>query len=194
MREARGWLRAKRERSLSHLSYPMGVRMQFYTIFGVVITAAIAATSIAASSAQPLCKRFSTFAVTRLNEPVSPCKLYFYADRFAHNERESYFRVIVQRDKAITLEDGEPRSEGGLQPYSYRWVILDAGGHVERSWLAHFLRNGDGQFHTVVKLSDDEWQRSRLDLYFEDVNGDGAREDVTYELPLRLALRPVPQE
>lgn len=145
----------------------------------------------AATTTKPLCTRFSTFRIQHLNESVSPCDLYFYADRFSRNAGESYFRVVVERGHTIPIRDKEPLSSGGLNPYWYRWVILDDKGKVQRAWLAHFLRNRDGMYHTVVTLSDDEWRHSHLELFFEDVDGDGEREDATYILNVgAIAARP----
>ena len=129
-------------------------------------------------SGEPLCKRFSRYKVERANEAVSPCKLFFYAERFSHSN-DSGLRVIVERGKPIEFKSGSPISGGGLKPYSYRWCVLDGNGKIERAWLAHFIRNRDGTFHTIVKLPEAEWNRSRLEIYFADVDGDGEREDVT---------------
>jgi len=40
----------------------------------------------------------------------------------------------------------------------------------------------------VVTQPQDEWLASYLEIFFEDVNDDGAREDVTYEVPLAQFL------
>lgn len=159
--------------------------------FIVVITLVLAAITLAGASRAPLCKQYSTFQIDRLNQSISPCDLYFYADRFSHHPRESYFRVVIRRGLPVAFyDDGEPKPDGSLQPYWYKWVVVNADGKVERSWLAYFMRNRDGTYHTIVKLRDDEWKRSRLEIYFEDVNDDGAREDVAYVLPIRLAIEP----
>lgn len=158
--------------------------------FVVVIALVLTAIAFAGAPGKPLCKQFSTFQIDRLNQPISPCNLYFYADRISHHPRESYFRVVIRRGLPVAFVNGEPSSDGALQPYWYRWVVVDADGKVERSWLAYFMRNRDGTYHTIVKLSDDEWKRSRLEIYFEDVDDDGVREDVTYVLPIRLAIEP----
>ena len=141
------------------------------------------------SGGEPLCKRFSRYLVDRANEPISPCRLFFFAERNPHSPRELYFRVIIKRGQPITMAHGETVSDGDLKPYFYRWVILDSKGAVERAWLAEFIKNRDGLRHTIVKLTDEDWRRSRLEIYFEDVDGDGEREDVTYELNVPNFLR-----
>lgn len=136
---------------------------------------------------KPLCEPYSRYSVTQLNAPVSPCDLFFFVDRVAGG-RESRLRVVIERGAPIPIRDGQPYSIGGLRPYWYRWVVLDERGAIERSWLAHFQQNRDGVYHTIVDLPEMDWQRSRLEIYFEDVNGDGVREDVTFDLDLPAVL------
>jgi hypothetical protein len=73
--------------------------------------------------------------------------------------------------------------------YHYRWIVLDESGKELRTWLAYFLKNRDSTYHTVVKQPHDDWEKSVLEVYFEDVNADGAREDVTYRLMLGDILK-----
>ena len=75
-----------------------------------------------------------------------------------------------------------------MLPCWYRWLIRGANGDLQRAWLAYFLRGRDGLYHTIVSQPRDEWASSYLELYFEDVNNDGAAEDVTFEIPLREFL------
>jgi hypothetical protein len=150
-------------------------------------------------SPKPLCKRFSQYTVkgADLNKSVSPCDLYFYADDAMHGllGNEKYFRVIIRRGKPVQLSEGgatraEPVAWGDqLQPYWYKWTILDDKGKTIRSWLAHFLKNRDGNYHTVVDLPPDEWNRSILEVYFEDVDGDEVPEHVTFKLMVGDILR-----
>ena len=72
-----------------------------------------------------------------------------------------------------------------ILPYWYRWTIRNEQGQVERAWLAYFIKNRDGIYHTIVTQPDQDWQKSFIEVYFEDVNGDGVREDVTYEIAVK---------
>ena len=121
---------------------------------------------------EPLCKPFSEYTVGKadLNKSISPCDLHFDADFFFESGNEKYLRLTIRR------------GEDQLQPYSYTWKVLNTRGEEARSWLATFVENRDGTYHTIVKLPPDEWNRSILDVYFEDVDGDGVREDVTYRV------------
>jgi hypothetical protein len=150
--------------------------------------------STASKPRKPLCKPFSEYTVGRddLNKSVSPCDLYFYADdalgRLPSNEK--YFRVVVRRGSPIELNHGAPVSPNDqLRPYHYNWTVLDDKGKPVRSWLAYFLRNRDGNYHTVVTLPREEWNRSVLEVYFEDIDGDGEREDVTFKLMVGEILK-----
>jgi len=135
---------------------------------------------------RPLCKRFSQYVVRKadLNRAVSPCRVHIHADASVNRPTEKHFRVVVRRCRPVDLDEwGHPVApRDQLRPYHYKWLVLDESGKVTRSWLAYFLRNRDGTYHTVVSLPPDEWRASVLDVYFEDVNGDGVREDVTYRL------------
>ncbi len=134
----------------------------------------------------PLCKRFSEYTVGKpdLNKSISPCRLYFFADTILSHDGEKYFRLVVRKGAAIRLNGigGIDNPENQLHPYLYRWKVLDAKGKESRGWLAFFLRNRDGTYHTIVNLPPDEWRRSVLEVYFEDVDGDGVREDVTFRV------------
>ena len=147
-------------------------------------------------SSKTLCKRFSEYVVKRadLNKSVSPCNLYFYADDALHGSsgKEKYFRVIIRRGSPIQLSEvgdnrGEPVAPNDqLRPHYYKWTILDDKGKIIRSWLAYFLKNRDGNYHTVVSLPPDEWDRSVLEVYFQDVDDDRELRDVNVTFKLMV--------
>jgi hypothetical protein len=134
----------------------------------------------------PLCERFAEYFVGRddLNKAISPCDIYIYADAHSPAADERYFRVVIRRGNPVEFDEyGSPFApKDQLQPYHYKWIVLGEDGQPIRSWLAYFLRNRDGTYHTVIRMPGEEWAASRLEIYFEDVNADGSREDVTYVL------------
>jgi hypothetical protein len=135
---------------------------------------------------EPLCPLNSKYQVgiKEFNTAVSQCNLYFYVD-FRLYTYEKYFRVIIQPNKPFTFyEDGgiDLSAINQIKPYWYRWTIRDSQGQIEKAWLAYFLKGRDGTYHTVITQSEEDWKNSVLEIYFEDVNNDGVREDVTYEI------------
>jgi len=129
----------------------------------------------------------------KINKPISPYKVYFYVDSHLV-DGEDWFRVIARHGKPIefTDEDHNPMPKGQILAYFYRWHLLDEEGKSEKSWLAHFYENRDGTYNTIVRLPKEDLSRSLLEVYFEDIDGDGKREDVTFliKVPDFLEKRP----
>ena len=136
---------------------------------------------------EPLCEWNSIYQVglNELNTPISQCKLYFYVVFLVNNPNERWFQVIIQPNKPFTFTDNgfvDRATMNQITPYWYRWVIKDSQGQVERAWLAYFIKGRDGLYHTIVTQSEQDWRNSFLEIFIEDVNNDGVREDVTYEI------------
>ena len=146
----------------------------------------------------PLCKPRSKYSVGKadLNKSVSPCDLYFTATEtfsFPH-KMERFYRVMIRRGKPFKLDEygraiAPISPQDQLRPYYYKWIVLDDNGTVVRSWLAYFIKNRDYSYHTVIRQPQKDWDNSVLEIYFEDVNGDGVREDVTYVLRVGEILK-----
>jgi hypothetical protein len=139
-----------------------------------------------AGTPEPLCALGSKYRVgfAEFNTPVSQCNLYFYVD-FRVYTYEKFFRIIIQPNKPFTFtKDGyvDLSTINQIKPYHYRWTIKNTQGQVERAWLAYFIKNRDGTYHTIITQPEQDWKNSVLEIYFEDVNNDGVREDVTYEI------------
>lgn len=136
---------------------------------------------------EPLCERNSSYQVglNEFNTPISECKLYFYVVFLVNNPNERYFQVIIQPNKPFTFTDNgfvDRATMHQITPYWYRWEIKNAQGQVERAWLAYFMKGRDGLYHTIITQPEQDWHNSFLEIFFEDVNNDGVREDVTYEI------------
>ena len=136
---------------------------------------------------EPLCELNSTYQVrlNELNTPVSQCNLYFYVVFLDDHPNERYLQIIIQPNKPFTFyENGivDYASINQITPYWYRWVIKNAEGQIDRAWLAYFMKGRDGLYHTIITQSEQDWHNSFLEIFFEDVNNDGVREDVTYEI------------
>ena len=163
-----------------------------FVILACVVLCLVAGWSACSENSEqeraPLCKPWSQYYVgeSDLNKSVSPCDLYFAAhETFSdHSNGEKWFRLMIRRGKPFDLDTyGKPTaSQDQLQPYYYKWLVLDDKGKVVRSWLAYFIKNRDYSYHTTIRQPPEDWDNSVLEVYFEDVNGDGVREDVTYKL------------
>jgi hypothetical protein len=140
-------------------------------------------------------KELTGYRITKaeLNKPISEYKVYFYIDSHFLGS-EDYFRVVARHDKPIEFSDEwhNPLPKGQIIAYSYRWHLLDEEGKSEKWWLAHFYENRDGTYNTIVRLPKEDLSRSMLEVYFEDIDGDGKREDVTFliKVPDFLEKRP----
>ena len=125
--------------------------------------------------------RFPVYQVSReqLNTPVSPYDLYIEIATSGTSSKS--IKCIVLHGTAYNPEDKTwVQEQAQVIPYSYTWQVLDKDGMIEREWLAYFLENRDMTRHTCVTLPIDELKRSGLVLYFEDIDGDGAREDAKF--------------
>ncbi len=131
--------------------------------------------------------RFSRFKLSRgdLNTPVSPWNIYIQVFT-VDNEYEQIISCVVLRGMPVSNSPRQMQSqlEKQLIPYSYTWSISVDDGTVTRKWLAGFIKNRDGVYHTIVKLPLDELKRSSLSLYFEDIDGDGLRDDITFTIEM----------
>ena len=86
----------------------------------------------------------------------------------------------------IPLEPGEapgPR-------FAVYWQVLKANGELEMEWEPAFFqrtRNAPGgrSHDTLAILPADIWRRSRIALFFEDIDRDGKRDGVLFLVPLR---------
>ncbi len=71
-----------------------------------------------------------------------------------------------------------------LRPHSYRWYVKSDDGTAIYEWLAHFMKNRDGSYHTLVKLPEQALRRSWLQVFFHDLDGDGNRENIAFQLDM----------
>ena len=131
--------------------------------------------------------RFSHFKLSRrdLNAPVSPWNIFIQVFTVG-DEYERTISCVVMKGMPVSKDSSEMQSqmEKQLIPYSYTWSTSASDGTVTRKWLAGFIRNRDGVYHTIVKLPSDELKRSSLSLYFEDIDGDGLRDDITFTIDM----------
>ena len=114
-----------------------------------------------------------------LNKPIAPYNLY--VDISTHgDERERTIQVIVLHGEPIGTADEKLQEQLKHQilPHLYKWKQL------RRSWLAGFLKNKDGTYHTIVGMPVEEIKGSTLSLYIVDANKDGVRDDLTIEIDL----------
>jgi hypothetical protein len=138
----------------------------------------------------PLCPRAASSVVHKddINHALSACQIYFYIDFPDKVGDEKYIRVFARHASPIEFTDGEPEAADQVVPYWYKWSVFDNNGQLVRSWLAYFLENRDGTYHTVISQSEADWQHSTLEVYFADINGDGVDEDVTYTIRMKEFL------
>lgn len=139
--------------------------------------------TVKSSSARDEDGRFMTYEVRRgvLNTRL-PHDLFIDASIW-HDGKHFSVRIIVQRGREIDYAEQTYR-RSQIVPDYYKWQIRNVQGKVSREWLAFFVKNRDLTHHTLVRLPMEDLRRSYLLLYFEDVDGDGAREDVTYEIDM----------
>lgn len=126
-------------------------------------------------------ERFAVYALSRddLNKPITPFELYVDVS-VSGGITDRYVRCLVLRGKPISKETlASPfELQSQVLPDRYIWTIIGNNGSVIRQWLANFIKNRDGTYHTIVFLSEEELRSSRLELLIEDVDGDGNREDI----------------
>lgn len=125
--------------------------------------------------------RFGSFVLSRddLNRPITPFQLYVDVS-VSGGITDRYIRCIVLKGRPISpdilLSPSEIQSQ--VVPYRYTWKIVAGNGSVVRQWLANFIKNRDGTYHTIVLLSEEELRNSRLEILIEDIDRDGQREDL----------------
>ena len=155
----------------------------------LLLAAVVHAASAVSPSTATVSNRFSTVVLSRddLNKPSVPFGLYVDVST-SGGINERYVRCVVLKGKPISPDVLSSPSElqGQVIPDRYTWQIVGPDGVVARQWLAHFLKNRDGTYHTIVTLSEDELRRSRLELLIEDIEHDGQREDVQVILDMSL--------
>ena len=129
--------------------------------------------------------RFSTWQIERadLNTPVSPYGVYVDVTISGQVGHERWVRVVVQKGRKVDLSAATHR-EWQVLPYSYKWQLRNQEGKPTHEWLAHFIQNRDLTYHTIVRLPLEDLRRSHLLLYFEDLDSDGRRDDVTFDVDM----------
>ena len=125
--------------------------------------------------------RFASFVLSRddLNKPATPFQLYVDVS-VSGGITDWYVRCIVLRGRPISqeilLSPTEVQSQ--VVPDRYTWKIVASNGSVVRQWLANFIKNRDGTYHTIVRLPEEELRNCRLEILIEDLDHDGQREDL----------------
>ena len=134
-----------------------------------------------------------------LNKPVPPYKVYFFVQT-SGSQTERRLSLIVTLGRASTRYTGIKRKlPGQVKPYMALWQIRDSDGVVQRQWEPHFRnrtrsRPGDDYLTTIFSLPEAELKQSHLLLYFEDIDGDGKSDDVTFDLDMTdFDWSPTPQ-
>lgn len=124
-----------------------------------------------------------------LNTPVSKYKAYFYVQT-SGNQTERKLSLIVTVGRPSTRHTKTNQKQSGqVTPYMTYWQIRDDDGSVKRQWEPHFRnrtrsRPGDDYLTTIYSLPEPDLKQSHLLLYFEDIDGDGKRDDVTFDLDM----------
>jgi hypothetical protein len=142
-----------------------------------------------------------------LNRPISPYKVFFYVQT-SGNQTERKLSLIVTVGRPSTRHTKtNQKLPGQTTPYTTYWQIRDDDGSVKRQWEPHFRnitrsRPGDDYLTTIYSLPESDLKQSHLLLYFEDIDGDGKRDDVTFDLDMtgfdwsstsRLIAKPIVQ-
>jgi hypothetical protein len=71
-------------------------------------------------------------------------------------------------------------------PHLCTWQVRgEDSKRIIRQWWPRFILNGDDTYHTYVTLPEEELKHSFLEVYFEDIDGDGKREDWDFILDMR---------
>lgn len=131
--------------------------------------------------------RFMAFVLSRddLNKPVTPFGLYVDVS-VSGGITDWHIRCTVLRGRPIShevlLSPSELQSQ--VVPDRYIWKVVANDGTVIRQWLANFIKNRDGTYHTIVLLPDEDLRNSRLEMLIEDIDGDGEREDISLILEM----------
>ena len=136
------------------------------------------------------CRRTYDVPKAMLGHSVTPFALYVDAAlvRLTNTEGRPQVRlkVLVQRGRRGTVSGSPLLRRTQLRPDLCFWQLTDDDGNVTREWLAGFLENRDGIYHTIVTLPLSELQHSYLVMLFEDVDeAYVGREDVEIRLDMR---------
>ena len=136
-------------------------------------------------------EKHKSFKVSRkeLNSSISPWKIYFSATTLSSSAGEFYVTVMIYRGEKISYR-GDNSLYNRIQikkqiiPYWYKWQLRGKDNKVTHEWLAYFMKDRDSTYHTIVTLPVEGLQRSYLAILMKDVDGDGIREDITFELDM----------
>jgi len=125
-------------------------------------------------------RRFLNFVVRKaqLNTPISPKRVYFQVLTLVGDDQ--WVRLVVKVGARVRERNGFLDPEGQVLPYTCEWQLRGKGDVVTHGWLCGFIKNLDGTHHTMVDLPQSDLRRSWLKMSFEDVDGDGVREDWTF--------------
>ncbi|MBI4847657.1 MAG: hypothetical protein HY808_03650 [Nitrospirae bacterium] len=156
---------------------------QLYTILLIIFLFPFSTIN---NAQEPL--RFGIYEVKKenLNHPISPYQLYFLVSTHYGGEEFGYYvRVIIQKKQKI-IDDGLNITQIKTQilPTFYKWQLRSKDGITTHQWLAYFMRNRDGTYHTIVSLPIEDLKRSWLTIFIEDIENDNEREDVTFHLDM----------
>lgn len=159
---------------LSRKSYVHGLWVSAFCL-------GLAGLSLFAES-DPLPKRFARIEVRRhqLNTLLPPYNICIEISTGGPRTMK-YIRCVVLRGEIYDRNATDYRQiRKQLIPYSYTWKVMSESNTVVRSWPCAFFQNRDFVYGTEIRLPLDEFPRSVLEIYFEDIDGDGQREDVTF--------------
>lgn len=141
----------------------------------------IVASVVFAAAVNAEMPRFATVEVGKsdLNKAIAPYNLFVNVETTG-DERERRIKVIVLHGEPVKSVEGglQDQLRRQVKPHLYKWHLGD------KWWLAGFLQNRDGTFHTIVSMPLLDLNQSKLLLLIEDVDGDGNREDVTIAIDL----------
>ena len=138
----------------------------------------------------PFRKSRITVARSQLNKAVPPHDVYFYVQTSC-DKAERKLTLIITVGRPSTWHTGVSKSlPGQILPYMCYWQVRVGQSQVLRQWEPHFenrTRSGPGDtfYTTIFSLPPKELRQSHLLVYFEDVDGDGKREDVLFDLDMR---------
>lgn len=125
--------------------------------------------------------RFATVNIGKsdFDKVIDPYNLFVRAETTG-DERERRIKIIVIHGEPLkSIESGlQAQLRRQVRPHLYKWHLGN------KWWLAGFLQNRDGTFHTIVSMSQIDLEQSKLSLLIEDVDSDGNREDVTIVIDL----------
>jgi hypothetical protein len=138
----------------------------------------------AALSHSSIAQQRIVVASHQLNASLPPYDVYVEIITSGWGDTKTVRCVILRGEPYNPSRTDYDQMRRQLIPYSYTWKVMSLTNTVERSWLAYFRKNRDFQYLTVITLPTSEFQRSVLELYFEDLDGDGKRDDVTFAIDM----------